>query len=106
MMKKKAALGVIIALVILLVGGCTTWFSTTTAWEQMKKSWESDTKGLHRKVTIVAMDGTPIREYESKKMVVESKEGGGIQLDFEGKRISCSNVSVIVEELDNTELED
>ena len=83
----------IIGLILLSVMvGCT-------AWNSFKKDFESDTKGLHRIVKVIAMDGTIIETYESKNMRVEDGQGGTIILDFNGKRITIANASVIIEEI-------
>ena len=71
-----------------------------TALNSFKKDLESDTIGLHRIVKVVAMDGTIIETYESKDMRVSDGQGGTIVLDFDGKRVTIANASVIIEEVE------
>lgn len=82
-----------------LVGAITLGATGCTTLQRVGKSIESSSKGLHRKVTVYAMDGTIIKEYESKSMMVTDGDGGTIILDFEGKRIVLCNSQVVVEEI-------
>lgn len=89
---KKIAAFMVLGVVALNMTGCTYL-------DSMKKELESDTKGLHRIATVIAMDGSEVRTYESKNMRVQDGEGGTIVLDFEGKRVTIANASVIIEEV-------
>ena len=90
-MKKIVIVG-LISLTLTSMVGCTSW-------ERFNKNVESNTKGLHRIVKVVSMDGTIIETYESKSMVVTDGDGGTITLDFDGKRIVLCNSQVIIEEV-------
>ena len=90
-MKKIVIVG-LISLILTSMAGCTSW-------ERFNKNVESNTKGLHRIVKVVSMDGTIIETYESKSMVVTDGDGGTITLDFDGKRIVLCNSQVIIEEV-------
>lgn len=92
-MKRKLITLALVGLVCVGATGCTT------TWEKVKKDMESETKGLHRKVKVIAMDGSVVEEYESKSMLVTDGDGGTITLDFEGKRIVLCNSQVIIEEI-------
>lgn len=74
-----------------------------TAIERGMKTLESNTKGLHRKVDVIAMDGSVVRTYESKNMTVTDGDGGTIILDFEGRRVTLANSQAIIEEVSNNQ---
>lgn len=67
--------------------------------ESLGKDMQSNSKGLHRKVTVVSMDGSEVKTYESKHMRVQDGDGGTITLDFDGKRVVICNAQVIIEEM-------
>ena len=91
-MKKKLLILSLIASMSFGLIGCASIESFT-------KDLESNSKGLHRKVKVIAMDGTIVETYESKSMLVTDGDGGTITLDFDGRRIILCNSQVIIEEI-------
>lgn len=94
-MKKLVIIGMTFAIVLGSVG--------CTAIEREMKTLESNTKGLHRKVDVIAMDGSVVRTYESENMIVTDGDGGTIILDFEGKRVTLANSQAIIEEVSSNQ---
>lgn len=90
-MKKKIAMLMIVGVTIVGTLGCASI-------ERGMKEFESNTKGLARIVKVYSMDGTEIAKYESSNMIVKDGEGGTIQIDFDGKRVTFANTQVIIEE--------
>lgn len=86
-------------LVLVSVGIIGIGLSSCTTIDKFKKDVESKTKGLHRVVKVYADNGELISEYEDENMLVTDGDGGTIQIDFQGKRITFCNVSVVIEEL-------
>lgn len=91
-MKKKL-------LILGLVGTIALGSTGCAMMDSLSKSLESNSKGLHRIVRVIAMDGSVVEEYESKSMLVTDGDGGTITLDFDGKRIILCNSQVIIEEI-------
>lgn len=83
---------------LLLIGAIGFSFVGCSSVGRMSKSFESNTKGLHRVVKVLAMDGTVVETYESKSMLVTDGDGGTITLDFDGRRVVLCNSQVIIEE--------
>lgn len=90
-MKKIVILGLVILTLTSMVG--------CTSWERFNKNVESNTKGLHRIVKVISVDGSVVEQYESKSMIVTDGDGGTITLDFDGKRVTICNAQVIIEEV-------
>lgn len=91
-MKKKL-------LILGLVGSIVLGSTGCAKLDMIGKNIESNSKGLHRKVKVLAMDGTTVEEYESNSMLVTDGDGGTITLDFDGRRIALCNSQVIIEEI-------
>lgn len=92
-MKNKKILSTI------LVGALSLSFVGCTSMESKMKDHESNTKGLHRKVTVISNTGEEVKTYESKNMRIQDGDGGTITMDFDGKRVIICNAQVIIEEL-------
>ena len=91
--KSKIAAIALIGSISLGMTGCTA------EYQSMIKDFESDVKGIHRIVKVIAMDGSVVETYESKNMRVSDGQGGTIILDFDDKRVVIANASVIIEEV-------
>lgn len=92
-MKKKL-------LILCLIGMMSVGFMGCASIDSELKSWESNFKGLHRIVKVIAMDGSIVETYESKSMLVTDGDGGTIILDFDGRRVTICNAQVIIEEVE------
>lgn len=85
---KKILLGIV---VIGILGSCT-------GFEDYKKDFESDTKGLNRIAYIYSRDGKLLKSYESENMRLESKDDGRVSLLVNKKRILVQNAIIVIEE--------
>ena len=88
---KKILLGIMI---LGLLGSCARW-------EDSKKDYESDTKGLKRTVQVYTLDGKLLKEYKGMVRVRDSGESGRISLNLineNNRRITIDNAIVITEE--------
>ena len=77
-----------------LLGSCARW-------EDSKKDYESDTKGLKRTVQVYTLDGKLLKEYKGMVRVRDSGESGRISLNLineNNRRITIDNAIVITEE--------
>lgn len=72
--------------------GCQTF-------DSMKKDFESDTKGLDRKIEVYDDSGNLIKTYEGENVRVDTNEyGNKVVFIIDGKRIALYNATVVVEE--------
>jgi hypothetical protein len=88
---KKILLGITI---LGLLGSCARW-------EDSKKDYESDTKGLKRTVRVYTLDGKLLKEYKGMIRVRDSDESGRISLNLiseNNRRVTIDNAIVITEE--------
>ncbi|MFC2542054.1 MAG: hypothetical protein ACFNUP_02310 [Leptotrichia hofstadii] len=88
---KKLLLGIT---VLGLIGSCARW-------EDSKKDYESDTKGLKRTVRVYTLDGKLLKEYKGMIRVRDSDESGRISLNLiseNNRRVTIDNAIVITEE--------
>ena len=88
---KKLLLGIMI---LGLLGSCARW-------EDSKKDYESDTKGLKRTVQVYTLDGKLLKEYKGMVRVRDSDESGRISLNLineSNRRVTIDNAIVITEE--------
>ena len=88
---KKLLLGIT---VLGLIGSCARW-------EDSRKDWESDTKGLKRTVQIYTLGGKLLKEYKGLIRVRDSDESGRISLNLiseNNRRVTIDNAIVITEE--------
>ena len=88
---KKLLLGITI---LGLLGSCARW-------EDSKKDYESDTKGLKRTVQVYTLDGKLLKEYKGMIRVRDSDESNRISLNLineNNRRITIDNAIVITEE--------
>jgi hypothetical protein plarl_21586 len=88
---KKLLLGITI---LVLLGSCARW-------EDSKKDYESDTKGLKRTVRVYTLDGKLLKEYKGMIRVRDSDESGRISLNLiseNNRRVTIDNAIVITEE--------
>ena len=88
---KKILLGITI---LGLLGSCARW-------EDSKKDYESDTKGLKRTVQVYTLDGKLLKEYKGMIRVRDSDESNRISLNLineNNRRITIDNAIVITEE--------
>ena len=88
---KKLILGTVITGSVLL-SGCTMWEDTVT-------SFQSNTKGLEREITVYSKTGEVLKTYEGTNVRTEVNDGGQIMINLgNGERIQVLNADVIVEE--------
>lgn len=88
---KKILLGIVI---LGLLGSCARW-------EDSKKDYESDTKGLKRTVQIYTLDGKLLKEYKGMIRLRDSNKSGRISLNLineNNRRVTIDNAIVITEE--------
>ena len=69
---KKLLLGITI---LGLTGSCARW-------EDSKKDYESNTKGLKRSVQVYTLDGKLLKEYKGMIRIRDSDESGRISLNL------------------------
>lgn len=75
-----------------LLSGCTMWEDTVT-------SFQSNTKGLEREITVYSKTGEVLKTYEGTNVRTEVNDGGQIMINLgNGERIQILNADVIVEE--------
>nr|DAF20215.1 MAG TPA: protein of unknown function (DUF5052) [Caudoviricetes sp.] len=88
---KKLLLGITI---LGLTGSCARW-------EDSKKDYESNTKGLKRSVQVYTLDGKLLKEYKGMIRIRDSDESGRISLNLineNNRRVTIDNAIVITEE--------
>lgn len=67
--------------------------------DSMKKDFESDTKGLDRKIEVYDGSGNLIKTYEGEDVRVDTNEyGNKVIFIIDGKRTALYNATVVVEE--------
>ena len=89
-MKKKIAVFVLLATMILALTGCASW---NREW----KSFKSDISGgLNRTVTVYSYDGDILGQWSGKFDVSESENE--TFFDINGKRVIIQNAIIINEE--------
>ena len=82
---------------LLLIGNMLVLSTSCTWYQDYKKDWESDTKGLNRIAYIYSKDGKLLKTYESRNMRYDIYDTTGTLL-VNNKRVLINNAIVIVEE--------
>lgn len=82
---------------LLLIGNMLVLSTSCTWYQDYKKDWESDTKGLNRTAYIYSKDGKLLKTYESRNMRYDMYDTTGTLL-VNNKRVLINNAIVIVEE--------
>lgn len=82
---------------LLLIGNMLVLSTSCTWFQDYKKDWESDTKGLNRTVYIYSKDGKLLKTYESRNMRYDIYDTT-VTLLVNNKRVLINNAIVIVEE--------
>lgn len=82
---------------LLLIGNMLVLSTSCTWYQDYKKDWESDTKGLNRTVYIYSKDGKLLKTYESRNMRYDIYDTT-VTLLVNNKRVLINNAIVIVEE--------
>ena len=82
---------------LLLIGNMLVLSTSCTWFQDYKKDWESDTKGLNRIAYIYSKDGKLLKTYESRNMRYDIYDTT-VTLLVNNKRVLINNAIVIVEE--------
>ncbi len=82
---------------LLLIGSMLVLSTSCTWYQDYKKDWESDTKGLNRTAYIYSKDGKLLKTYESRNMRYDIYDTT-VTLLVNNKRVLINNAIVIVEE--------
>lgn len=82
---------------LLLIGNMLVLSTSCTWFQDYKKDWESDTKGLNRTAYIYSKDGKLLKTYESRNMRYDIYDTT-VTLLVNNKRVLINNAIVIVEE--------
>ena len=82
---------------LFLIGNMLVLSTSCTWFQDYKKDWESDTKGLNRTVYIYSKDGKLLKTYESRNMRYGIYDTT-VTLLVNNKRVLVNNAIVIVEE--------
>lgn len=82
---------------LLLIGSMLVLSTSCTWYQDYKKDWESDTKGLNRAAYIYSKDGKLLKTYESRNMRYDIYDTT-VTLLVNNKRVLINNAIVIVEE--------
>ena len=82
---------------LLLIGTMLVLSTSCTWYQDYKKDWESDTKGLNRTAYIYSKDGKLLKTYESRNMRYDIYDTT-VTLLVNNKRVLINNAIVIVEE--------
>ncbi len=82
---------------LLLIGNMLVLSTSCTWYQDYKKDWESDTKGLNRTAYIYSKDGKLLKTYESRNMRYDIYDTT-VTLLVNNKRVLINNAIVIVEE--------
>jgi len=82
---------------LLLIGNMLVLSTSCTWFQDYKKDWESDTKGLNRTAYIYSKDGKLLKTYESRNMRYDIYDTT-VTLLVNNKRVLVNNAIVIVEE--------
>ena len=82
---------------LLLIGNMLVLSTSCTWYQDYKKDWESDTKGLNRTAYIYSKDGKLLKTYESRNMRYDMYDTT-VTLLVNNKRVLINNAIVIVEE--------
>lgn len=82
---------------LLLIGNMLVLSTSCTWYQDYKKDWESDTKGLNRTAYIYSKDGKLLKTYESRNMRYDIYDTTATLL-VNNKRVLINNAIVIVEE--------
>lgn len=82
---------------LLLIGSMIVLSTSCTWYQDYKKDWESDTKGLNRTAYIYSKDGKLLKTYESRNMRYDIYDTT-VTLLVNNKRVLINNAIVIVEE--------
>ena len=82
---------------LLLIGNMLVLSTSCTWYQDYKKDWESDTKGLNRTAYIYSKDGKLLKTYESRNMRYDIYDTT-VTLLVNDKRVLINNAIVIVEE--------
>jgi hypothetical protein len=82
---------------LLLIGTMLVLSTSCTWYQDYKKDWESDTKGLNRTAYIYSKDGKLLKTYESRNMRYDIYDTT-VTLLVNNRRVLINNAIVIVEE--------
>jgi hypothetical protein len=82
---------------LLLIGSMLVLSTSCTWYQDYKKDWESDTKGLNRTAYIYSKDGKLLKTYESRNMRYDIYDTT-VTLLVNNRRVLINNAIVIVEE--------
>lgn len=82
---------------LLLIGNMLVLSTSCTWYQDYKKDFESDTKGLNRTAYIYSKDGKLLKTYESRNMRYDIYDTT-VTLLVNNKRVLINNAIVIVEE--------
>lgn len=83
---------VMLSIIAVSLAGCAALDDAVT-------TFESDTKGLERTVTVYSKTGEVLKEYEGTNVRTEVNAGGQLLINLgDGKRVQILNADVIVEE--------
>lgn len=82
---------------LLLIGSMIVLSTSCTWYQDYKKDYESDTKGLNRTAYIYSKDGKLLKTYESRNMRYDIYDTT-VTLLVNNKRVLINNAIVIVEE--------
>lgn len=82
---------------LLLIGNMLVLSTSCTWYQDYKKDFESDTKGLNRTAYIYSKDGKLLKTYESRNMRYDMYDTT-VTLLVNNKRVLINNAIVIVEE--------
>lgn len=89
---KKFIKAVMIGVIAVSLVGCA-------ALDDVMTTFESDTKGLERTITVYSKTGEVLKEYEGTNVRTEVNSGGQLLINLgDGKRVQVLNADVIVEE--------
>lgn len=89
---KKFIKVIMVVVVAISLAGCA-------ALDDAMTTFESDTKGLERTVTVYSKTGEVLKEYEGTNVRTEVNSGGQLLINLgNGKRVQVINADVIVEE--------
>lgn len=85
---------------LLLIGNMLVLSTSCTWYQDYKKDFESDTKGLNRTAYIYSKDGKLLKTYESRNMRYDryDRYDTTVTLLVNNKRVLINNAIVIVEE--------
>ena len=90
-MFKKVTVGAIAFIGLVTLSGCT-------AFNDLGKDWESDTKGLPREITVYSKTGEVLEVFDGDNVRTSVDSSGQVKINLDGKRIQVLNADVIIKE--------